>query len=137
MIHYIERVGAKIIRTASVPCARSVPEPGAGARLEFLPLPVQLPAYWADGQATPLPHPPSPSHRFSYDSLTWEPDMALAWQRVRAERDARLSASDWVRLRANDLGEAVPMEWLEYRQALRDVTNQLDPLGIQWPTPPG
>ena len=33
-------------------------------------------------------------------------------------------------------GTAVPQPWLDYRQAMRDVTEQSDPLNIIWPTPP-
>lgn len=47
-----------------------------------------------------------------------------------------LSASDYVRLRAIDQGESIPNEWLVYRQALRDVTEQSDPFAIIWPTQP-
>lgn len=137
MIHYIERDGAKVVRSASVPCARSIQDTPPGLVREIVPGPVQLPAYWADGRATPVPLQPSPSHRFSYETLQWEPDLSLAWANVRAERDARLAASDWVRLRAADLGEPVPANWLEYRQALRDVTGQPNPFDIQWPQPPG
>ena len=136
MIHYIERDGAKIVRAASVPCERSIPPLAPNLSREITFAPAQLPAYWAYGGAHPLPPQPTPSHRFNYETLQWEPDLELAGAIVRAERDARLTASDWVRLRAADLGEPVPPVWLEYRQALRDVTKQSDPLDIQWPTPP-
>ena len=33
-------------------------------------------------------------------------------------------------------GTAVPQPWLDYRQALRDITKQPDPMNIDWPTPP-
>lgn len=136
MIHYIERDGAKIVRSVSVPCARSVPPAPLDLTREEVPSPVALPAFWSDGAAHPLPPQPSLSHRFSYAALQWELDLDLAWANVRAERDARLSASDWVGLRAADLGEPVPPEWLGYRQALRDVTHQPDPLNIVWPVRP-
>ena len=55
---------------------------------------------------------------------------------LRFQRNRRLADSDWVVLRAADRGEPVPPEWLAYRQALRDVTDQSDPLNIIWPTPP-
>ncbi len=64
------------------------------------------------------------------------PDTGPAWAQVRAQRNALLAASDWVRLRANDRGELMPTEWLTYRQALRDVTEQPDPFAIEWPTAP-
>ena len=52
---------------------------------------------------------------------------------MRAERDRRLSACDWVSLRALDTGEPAPAEWIEYRQALRDMPSQSNP---EWPTEP-
>ena len=64
------------------------------------------------------------------------PDIAPAWAQVRARRNALLQASDWVRMRANDQGTLVPTDWLNYRQALRDITEQADPFAITWPTPP-
>lgn len=57
---------------------------------------------------------------------------------AKQARDKLLAASDWVRLRANDLGQPMPDEWLAYRQALRDITNQPGwPLAVIWPTRPG
>lgn len=61
---------------------------------------------------------------------------ASAWAMVRAQRDALLTACDWVSARAFDLGVAVPTAWATYRQALRDITEQSDPFDIEWPTPP-
>jgi len=56
---------------------------------------------------------------------------------ARSDRDARLTASDWVTLRAYEIGEEVPSEWLRYRAALRDITLQSGfPQVIDWPQPP-
>ena len=56
---------------------------------------------------------------------------------VRAERDKRLTESDWVATRAFETGLSVPTEWAEYRQALRDITKQSTfPGSIVWPTKP-
>jgi hypothetical protein len=63
-------------------------------------------------------------------------DVDRAWGAVRARRDSLLAASDWVALRAMEQGEPVPDEWLAYRQALRDVPQQDDPLEIVWPVAP-
>ncbi|VFR39645.1 hypothetical protein ANK1_2801 [plant metagenome] len=58
-------------------------------------------------------------------------------EEARARRDALLSASDWVTLRAIETGEVVPAPWLEYRSALRDLPEQSGfPVAIEWPTPP-
>lgn len=84
----------------------------------------------------PKPAQPSPHHEFDYASKTWQLDLNRAWHAVRRERDGRLARTDWVVLRAADQGEPVSPEWLAYRQALRDVTAQADPLNIAWPVAP-
>jgi len=62
---------------------------------------------------------------------------------VRQERDKLLSESDWVTVKAVDqnaqdnLGIQVPQVWLDYRQALRDITAQAGfPNNVKWPTKP-
>lgn len=64
------------------------------------------------------------------------PTEAALWRAVRAERDRRLATTDWIVARATEAGEPVPIEWREYRQALRDVTKQPDPAAIDWPEAP-
>lgn len=64
------------------------------------------------------------------------PSIDTQWRVVRAERNARLAACDWVVTRAADRGEPVPQVWRDYRQALRDVTEQPDPRAIAWPSRP-
>ena len=91
---------------------------------------------WHRGALVPVPPQPSPYHQFDYVVGQWELDIDLVWAAVRRERDDRLARTDWVVLRAADQGTPVPPEWLAYRQALRDVTDQSDPLNIIWPTPP-
>ena len=61
---------------------------------------------------------------------------ATQWTSVRATRDQRLKDTDWVTIRAADTGVAVSAEWAEYRQALRDITEQTDPFDITWPVKP-
>lgn len=56
---------------------------------------------------------------------------------ARAQRDARLSACDWVVIRTQELGQPVQQEWSEYRQALRDIPEQVGfPQSVDWPTEP-
>ncbi len=55
------------------------------------------------------------------------------WLHVRQQRNLKLSASDWTQLPD---APVVKEEWVVYRQALRDVTNQEDPFNIVWPNPP-
>lgn len=54
---------------------------------------------------------------------------------VRAERNAKLSASDWTQ--GKDIPDNISSAWATYRQALRDITAQAGfPWDIQWPTQP-
>jgi len=48
-----------------------------------------------------------------------------------------LTGSDWVTAKAFETATVIPAEWLEYRQALRDVSSQAAfPYTIIWPTKP-
>ena len=54
---------------------------------------------------------------------------------VRAERNAKLAASDWTQ--GKDISDSVSEVWAEYRQALRDISAQGGfPWTITWPEPP-
>lgn len=54
---------------------------------------------------------------------------------VRADRDARLLASDWSQLR--DVPDVTAAAWAPYRQALRDLTSQPGfPRTVTWPVAP-
>ena len=62
---------------------------------------------------------------------------------VRAHRDALLAESDWVVTKAieqnaqDGLGVQIPVVWLDYRQALRDIPQQPGfPGNVTWPTAP-
>jgi hypothetical protein len=73
-----------------------------------------------------------------------DPEAAAAkaeaqWASVRADRNARLSASDWTEgLTAPDrLGQEVYEAWQVYRQELRDLpANTTDPFNPVWPEMP-
>ena len=60
-------------------------------------------------------------------------DAESQWAKIRALRNTKLQQSDWVVTKALETGEAIPTEWLERRQALRDITTQEDPFDITWP----
>ena len=75
----------------------------------------------------------------------WRPDIGEwvegrtkdeMWEEVRLLRDKALSATDWIITHALESGEQVPQVWREYRQALRDITEQEDPFNIVWPQKP-
>lgn len=85
---------------------------------------------------------------FSVDNQRWtqvwsvrdmtqeESDAMTAGQAasVRAERNAKLAASDWTQVIDAPVDQAA---WAIYRQALRDITSQPGfPWDVQWPIQP-
>lgn len=58
------------------------------------------------------------------------------WDDIRYQRNQYLSQCDWTQLPDSPLSDIKKQEWTIYRQALRDVTNQLDPFNIVWPVKP-
>ena len=62
---------------------------------------------------------------------------ATAATSVRAERDRLLAASDWVTIRAKELGQTVPEDWFTYRGDLRQIPEQSGfPHTVTYPTIP-
>jgi len=78
--------------------------------------------------------PASPHHTFNYTTKQWALDLSAAWYAVRRQRDKLLASSDWTQL--PDVPITTKAAWAVYRQALRDVTQQVDPLAIVWPKQP-
>ena len=61
----------------------------------------------------------------------------LGFQKLRYERDLKLSETDWVVTKANETGVAESDAWKNYRQALRYLpSNTSDPFNPTWPTKP-
>jgi Phage tail assembly chaperone protein len=58
------------------------------------------------------------------------------WLSVVQDRNSRLAASDWTLLFDSPIHDDKKPEWITYRQALRDVTDQSDPFNIVWPPLP-
>ena len=60
----------------------------------------------------------------------------LAWK-IRAVRESFLKDTDYIVLINAEAGTDVPQNWIDYRQALRDVPEQEGfPDSITWPTKP-
>lgn len=73
-------------------------------------------------------------------SLVEDPDKveaktAAAWSQVRTQQKELLYKSDWT-CSVTDYEVPNKADWVEYRQALRDVTTQSDPFAIVWPPVP-
>lgn len=60
-------------------------------------------------------------------------DIAREWDGIRQERNRLLAESDWTQLPDATANKEA---WQEYRQALRDITEGDNPLGVVWPVTP-
>ncbi len=57
---------------------------------------------------------------------------------IRSQRDRLLAETDWVATKAFESGTPADPQWVEYRQALRDMPNKyVVGQPIVWPTAPG
>jgi len=75
------------------------------------------------------------SAKSRFDSI--QRKKAFRDKEIRAERNEKLLATDWIVTKSLEAGVAVPQEWLDYRQALRDLPQQTGfPDSITWPTAP-
>jgi hypothetical protein len=64
-------------------------------------------------------------------------DQTLAERNVRDYRDGLLKESDWVTLRSTDRGQPIDVNWKQYRDDLRDISDQAGfPFSVTWPTKP-
>lgn len=90
--------------------------------------------YWDGVSVVSFPEKPSDLHYFDYVTKSWKIDEVSAWIQVTSRRNELLASTDWTQL--PDIPEATKATWTSYRQALRDITTQLDPANIVWPTPP-
>lgn len=90
------------------------------------------------GEIIKCPIKTSINHYFDVYKCEWIADNTREWVDVREIRNARLFESDWTDTASAPmrLGEKLYSKWQNYRQALRDVTNQPDPFNIVWPTKP-
>lgn len=90
-----------------------------------------------NGKLLPIGEPPSLQHVYQRgEGWVLQQSVADAWQAVRRQRDDLLAATDWRVVRATEIGQPLPVAWQSYRKALRDITQQADPLQIVWPVSP-
>ena len=77
---------------------------------------------------------------YSPTTKTWSWDADLVLIDIRMRRDELLGISDWTQLSDTNLTAEQKAEAVDYRRALRDVTNGLnnpvDTSAVDWTTPP-
>lgn len=83
-----------------------------------------------------MPPQPSEYHVFNYSTKQWVLNETGAWAGIRYMRNKLLAGSDWTTMADVPLTTEKKAEWVAYRQALRAVPDQADPLAVVWPTPP-
>ena len=87
-------------------------------------------AQWVNGAWAVIDPPQAPEPE-PEPELTFEEKAAA----IRAQRNWRLSSSDWTQIADSPVDAAA---WAAYRQALRDVPQQAGfPETVVWPEPPG
>ena len=68
------------------------------------------------------------------DSAKVQAKTAQAWTQLRTERNARLAACDWTQLQDAHLSAEKKSAWADYRQALRDLPEEVqDLVSVEWP----
>lgn len=68
---------------------------------------------------------------------TYEPINLIDWDRIRAIRNSKLGASDWTVLIDSPLSAEIKQLWINYRQKLRDITEEYEsPDQVIWPIEP-
>lgn len=71
------------------------------------------------------------------EQAAWEVEcLETQWVNVRCTRDILLTQTDYTDLPNTPITTQCRNNFITYRQALRDVTNQTDPYNIVWPTIP-
>jgi hypothetical protein len=63
-------------------------------------------------------------------------EITVQWNLVRNARDAMLLGSDVLVVREYENGNPISDAMKIYRQALRDITLQINPFSIEWPIAP-
>jgi hypothetical protein len=67
----------------------------------------------------------------------YDNNVARHAQAVKADRDRMIAGTDWIVTKSAEAGEPVPQAWKDYRQALRDIPEQVGfPFQVTWPTRP-
>jgi hypothetical protein len=95
--------------------------------------------YVADGVLVEKAPRPTDSSFYVWSPNTWAFDADAFLAVVRRDRNKRLSATDWTQVADAPLTEEQVSAYRTYRQALRDITDNLDGTerlltDISWPT---
>ena len=85
----------------------------------------------------PVPFTPEEESEWNAREQEFTANSAVReWTVIRVERNRLLAETDWWVTKAAEKASTINEEQLAYRQALRDITNQVNPFNIAWPTLP-
>ena len=93
-------------------------------------------------EATPVKDPETGEITIQADPQKIEDHKATLWSQLRTERNRLLQQSDWTQLQDAHLSAEKKSAWADYRQALRDlpdevsITSPEDLVSIDWPLDP-
>ena len=135
MTHYAVTLNGRILRTFSLDDETALPERESGA-IVCGALVNSSTHYERNGEIHPIPAQPGDSWVFSHAKGTWEYSQNVAWELIRRKRNQLIAATDWRILPDAPTTPEMRALLIEYRQALRDVTDQVHPEEIVWPTSP-
>lgn len=93
-------------------------------------------SYVEGGEVKAMPPSPGDGYEFDFAEKQWRPNIERLWYVVRLRRDQLIAATDWRLMVAQETGVPLSQAWRDYRQALRDITQQEDPANILWPEVP-
>ena len=93
----------------------------------------------ADQPSVPYPN------KLDWNGTDWiirEPsaiEIESQWDSIKKECQRLLAETDYKVIKSYELGIPLSQEWIDYRQALRDIynnVNSIDPWNVVWPTVP-
>lgn len=96
--------------------------------------------YWDNDISSWSSRDISPSPYHIWVNKKWELNRVRFEEHVRKVRNIFLTETDWTQLPDSPLSEIEKTIWQEYRQELRDITNNIDDItnleDVPWPTKP-
>lgn len=93
--------------------------------------------YVENSSLVPFPDKPNEWCVFDYTTKSWVEDFNLASKYVISKRNQLLYESDWTQLPNGPLTIQQQQQWADYRQQLRDITDQQGyPFNVVWPVQP-
>lgn len=84
-------------------------------------------------------------NKLEWDGTAWivlppsDIDNTARWEKIKQQCVSLLSETDYKVIKAYELGEPLDTAYTTYRQALRDIynnVNNIDPWNVQWPIKP-